>query len=230
IDASLSPVTILDPTVFEEVIDFPDGYCTAPPEGPSCVIDQFYADPAFAPDGRAFIAHNPEKTYVSQGEDMFLGYATGATEDEQVESMRPFVPHRLGISLVDHAGAVTRVLEPPAGKALRFPAWVGKLQPPRVQPWVTDEAKHTAELRIADVPIWLSFARKNDATDKTNDMAVLDRIVALRVLEKDLAGNFCTSDGRPYRFAANDGVHDHPTHLGKNNATGYVRLAVGTGG
>lgn len=226
LDPSIAPLAILDTTVFEQVLDFPTGYCESPPDGPSCAIDQFYADPSYAPDGRAFIAHNPERTYVSQGEDMFLGYASGSTPEEQVESMRAFVPHRLGVSLVDHRGAVTRVLEPPAGKALRWPAWVGRRQPPRVQAWTADESEDTAEIHVADVPLWLGFARQNDTTHKANDMAVLDRVVALRVLEKDLAGNFCLSDARPYRYAANDGAHDHPTHLGKNNSTGYTRLVV----
>ena len=226
IDPALSPIKILDEKVFAQVIDFPDGYCTMPPDGPSCVIDQFYADPAYSPDGRALLAHNPEKTYVQQGEAMFLGYAKGNSESEQVESMRPFVPKKLGISLVDHHGTITRLVDPPAGKALRYPVFVGSRQPERVQPWLTDETKKTSDLHIADARAFFGFARANGETTKVTYLAPLSGVVAIRISVKELAGNFCLNDGRPYRYAVNDGAYDHPTHLGINNSTGYVRLRV----
>jgi 3-oxoacyl-[acyl-carrier protein] reductase len=225
-DPAYAPVKILDPVVYEEVLDFPTGYCQSPPEGPSCVIDAFYGEPAYWPDGRAVIAHNPEKTYVAQGEQMFLGYSQGSTLDERVESMRPYVPKKMGLSLVDHHGTTSRLLDPPSGFALRFPTWVGRRHPPRVQPWKTDETKTTADLHLADARVWLGLDKPVGETSKVNIHTAVDKMVALRVLVKDLAGNFCLNDGRPYRYAVNDGAYDHPTHLGINNATGYVRLPV----
>ncbi len=115
-DPDLVPFSILDNTVYEQVLDFPDGYCTAPPEGPSCVISRYYAGASWFPDGRALVAHNPEKTYVQKGEDMWLNYAKGT-----VESLQPFVPHKLGVSVVDHKGTLERLLEPAAGTAISSP-------------------------------------------------------------------------------------------------------------
>ncbi|MFN7133735.1 MAG: hypothetical protein ACK4N5_16780, partial [Myxococcales bacterium] len=223
-DAAFQPMHILDRAVFEQMPDFPSGYCQNPPSGPGCVIDRYYADPAWAPDGRAFVAHNPETTYASQGEQMYLHYAKGSTQQQRIDSLAQWVPKRLGISLVDHAGNLTRVLEPPAGKSLRFPAWVGRRHPPRVQPWRTDESAGWSDLHIADVPLWLSF-RFQDGTVKRALHQTLSRIVSLRVLEKVYEDNACLNDNRIYRNAVNSGAHDHPTHLGINNATAYVRLS-----
>jgi hypothetical protein len=217
-DSSVEPTTILDKTVFEQVLDFPTGYCTSPPEGPSCVISQYYADASWLPDGRALLAHNPEKTYVLHGEDMWLAYAKGT-----VESMRPYVPHRMGVAAMDHTGKLQRVLEPVSGTAMTSPVWIGKRRAPRRLPFKTDETIKTADLHIANVPIWFSFTHDPGAQLK-NMWAT--RIVAVRVMVKELDQNACTNDGRPYRHAVNDGSHDHPTHLGKNNATGFTKLAV----
>jgi hypothetical protein len=219
-DPSVQPMSILDTTVYEQVHDFPDGYCTAPPEGPSCVIDRYYADPSYLPDGRAFVAHNPEKTYVQRGEDMWLGYAK-----DTVESMRPYVPHHLGISILDHTGKLERVLDPDAGKAITSPVWIGKRAAPRKIVWKSDESKKTADLHIAHVPIWFSFALDPSATKKNTPIA---NIVALRVMVKELDDNACLNDARPYRYAVNNGSHDHPTHLGINNATGFTKLSFPT--
>ena len=217
-DPDVVPMTILDSKVYEQVIDFPNGYCVAPPEGPSCVIDQYYADPSWLPDGRALIAHNPEKTYVQHGEDMYLNYAKGT-----VESMQPFVPHKLGVSAIEHTGKVSRLFEPAAGTAITSPVWIGKRWSPRRLPFRTDETKKTAELHIANVPIWFTFSHDAGARNKNT---AFSSIVALRVMVKELDKNACLNDARPYRFAANDGSHDHPTHLGKNNSTGFTKLVV----
>jgi hypothetical protein len=219
--------SLLDQELFEQIADFPGGYCEAPPDGPNCKLDRYFADPSYAPDGTAYIAHNPETTYVLKGEEMFLGYAQGATLEEQLAAMLPYTPGKLGISRIDPEGTLERVMDPPADKMLTHPVWIGKRWAPVVQPNHTDETESTAELHVANVPLWFSFALADgDSTGKQNVMSVLGSIVALRVLIKDLGDNFCLSDARPYRFAANDGVHDHPTHLGKNNSTGYTRLAV----
>jgi hypothetical protein len=217
-DPDVQPMAILDAKVYEQVLDFPNGYCTAPPEGPSCVIDQYYADPSWLPDGRALLSHNPEKTYVQKGEDMYLNYAKGS-----VESMQPFVPHKLGISAMDHHGKVQRLLEPATGTAISSPVWIGKRWAPRKMAFRTDEASKTAELHIASVPIWFTFSHDTGAKVKNT---AFESIVSLRVMVKELDKNACLNDARPYRYAANDGSHDHPTHLGKNNSTGFTKLNV----
>lgn len=226
LDASLPSFSFLDDALYAEILPFPYGYCDAPPDGPNCVLSRFVDDPAYAPDGRAFVAHNPEPTYAPQGESMLLLFgAPSGDVAQQLTSMQPYVPQRLGISLLDSNGAFERVLEPPPGAMLRYPLWVGKRQPPATAtPAVADPAEAGAVLHIADLPLWLSFrtggARKDDLITE------LDRIVALRVLAKLDGGNACLTDDRPYRFAVNSGIHDHPTHLGINNNTGYFRYAV----
>jgi hypothetical protein len=54
--------------------------------------------------------------------------------------------------------------------------------------------------------------------NKANNFEFLQTIDAGRVLYKRLDGNACLNDGRPYRRTVWAG-HDHPTHLGINNAT-----------
>lgn len=223
-DPTIKPLRILNPTVLEQVLDFPNGYCKSP-EGTSCFIDQYYADAAYSPDGRAYIAHNPQKTYVLKGEEMFLMYAKGSNTAEKVASMLPYTPQNLGISLMDQNGQVQRVLDPPTGMMNYHPAWVGKRAPEIIQPQVTNEVQTTATLHIANVPIWFSFSRA-DGTNKSTMFTTLSKMVSLRVLVKTVAGVACLNDGRPYRFAVNDGNHDHPTLLGRNNATGFERLVV----
>ena len=131
----------------------------------------------------------------------------------------------LGIAMVDFRGTTTQVLAPPSGRAFRYPAWVGKRQAPASQPVRTNESMATAELHIADVPLWMSFA-DTSSQNSTSRIQSLDRIVALRVLSKEIDGNACTSDDLPYRLNVWTEGHDHPTHLGINNSTAYTRYVV----
>ncbi len=225
LDSAVTPITLLDQTVFDQVLPFPTGYCVNPPEGSSCFTDRFYAEPSYSPDGRAFISHNPVKTYVQQGEDLFLNYSGAAPLADQLTRLANFVPTRMGIWLIDHRGQLESFIEPAAGKMLRSPQWVGPRAPERVQVPTVDETKSSAELNIADVRVWLSF-RTQEGTAKPNLMAQLDRIVALRVLLKDGKGTACINDARPYRFAVQGAGDDHPTALGMNNATGFKRLVL----
>lgn len=226
VGGDLTSFSILDEHVYEQVADFPDGYCTAPPEGANCFVDHFYADASYSPDGRALIAYSPNKTYVMQGTQMFNNYAKGSTLDEQLASLDPYLPNGLGVAAMDMHGKVTPLLAPPAGTMLRFPAWVGKRAAERVQPWTADESKKAASIHIADFPLWLSFRDTKDP-DKTNSiMKPLDEIVSVRVSTKATDANACENDGRPYRYAVNAGQYDHPTDLGMNNSTGYERYVV----
>lgn len=225
IDPRLQPYRTIDQAVFDQILPFPNGYCVAPPEGSSCFVDRFYADPAYSPDGKAFIAHNPEKTYVQQGEDLFLNYAGAPPLNDQLARLANYVPKRMGIWKIDHRGQLTRVLEPAMGKLLRYPEWVGARGAERVQASTVDESKSSADLHIADVRVWLSF-RASEGTNKSVLMSAVDRITSLRVLVKDAKGTACLNDPRPYRFAVHAGGDDHPTALGLNNATGFKRLGL----
>lgn len=219
---------ILDEEVFEQVRDFPGGFCEQPPEGPSCTTSRITLDPAWAPDGRVFVAHHDAPTHVLQGEDMFLAYAGGGSFDEQMQRLREASPAALGIWLLEPStGAVDVVKAPDDGKLLRYPVWIGARARPAVKPMVAPPTApdSTALLHIADVPLWLGL-RFVDGVDKSVHQSILDHIVAVRVLVKDPTGTACLNDARPYRFAVPAGGDDHPTAMGINNATGYARLVV----
>src|SRR5205085_695629 len=188
---------ILDEHVYEQVLDFPGGYCTAPPDGTSCFVDRFYADANGSPDGRALVAYAPNKTYVMQGTQMFNNYAKGSTLDEQLASLDPYLPKGLGVAAMDMKGNVEPLIDPPAGSMLRYPVWVGRRGAERVQPWTADETKKTATIHLADAPLWFSFRDTKDQ-DKTSLQNELDTIVSIRVLTKAADANACENDGRPY--------------------------------
>ena len=223
IDPTVTPYQLLDPAI--DTLEAHFAYCHEPPAGQNCTVDRFYIDPAYSPDGRVFIAHNPELTYVSQGEQMYAKYSSGSTLAERLASMQPYVPQKMGIWLLDHKGQREVFVAPPQGRLFRYPAWVGKRQPPRSLPWKTDESVDWAQLHIAHLPTWLSF-RDQTGTDKTSRFETLNTITSLRVLYKVIDNNDCMDDGRPYRNSVLSKYYDHPTHLGGNNATGYVRLSV----
>ena len=222
IEDGLTSYALLDPDI--DTLEPHFAYCSEPPDGDNCVVDRFYADPAWSPDGRAFIALNPEPTYVTQGDAMYGLYSEGDNTEDRLLSLAPYLPQNMGIWLLDHQGVREPFVEPDPGFMLRYPAWVGPRHPPRQREWITDESQDEAELHIANVPIWLSL-RDSNGTDRSRDFETLETIVSLRVLVKVLYGNDCTADGRPYRNAVHD-VFDHPSHLGLNNATGYERLRV----
>ena len=227
VGGDVTGLSILDTAVYEQIKDFPGGYCESPPEGASCFMDRFYADASWSPDGGVLIAYTAKKTYAMQGTQMFNNYAKGATLDQQQASLDPYLPKELGIARMDMHGKVEPLIAPAAGTMLRYPAWVGRRAPERIQPWKADESKKTATLHLADAPLWFSFRDMKDK-DHTSVMSVLDRIVAVRVSTKASDDNACENDGRPYRYAVNAAQYDHPTHLGINNATGYERYVVPT--
>lgn len=222
-EEGLTSYALLDPEI--DTLEPHFGYCSEPPDGTNCVVDRFYADPAWAPDGQAFVALNPEPTYVTQGDAMYGTYSTGDSTEERLASLAPYLPQNMGIWLLDHQGNREPFVQPEEGRLLRYPAWVGPRHPPRQRQWITDEAQDSTELHIANVPIWLSLRDNGDGQDKSARFEKLSTIESLRVLVKVLYGNDCMTDGRPYRNAVHDSF-DHPTHLGLNNATGYERLVL----
>jgi len=222
IEEGLTSYALLDPEI--DTLEPHFAYCSDPPDGQNCTVDRFYADPAWSPDGRAFVALNPELTYVTQGDAMYGLYSEGDNTEDRLLSLAPYLPQQMGIWLLDHTGEREVFVEPEPGTMLRYPAWVGPRHPPRVVPWTTDETQDWAELHIAHLPIWLGLQDSGE-TDRTRVAETHETIQSLRVLVKVLHGNDCTNDGRPYRNAVHD-AYDHPTHLGLNNATGYTRLFV----
>ena len=221
IEEGLTSFALLDPEIDTHAPHF--SYCREPPDGPNCVVDRFYLDPTYSPDGRAFVALNPELTYVAQGNAMYSAYSQGNNTEEKLESLSPFLPQSMGIWLLDHHGTRTPFISPPVGRMLRFPAWVGPRQPPRILPTSTDETVDWADLHIAHVPLWLSFRYNNAGQNKSRQFERFEAITSLRILVKMSYGNDCMNDGRAYRNAVHD-TFDHPTHLGINNSTGYERL------
>ncbi|WP_423925414.1 hypothetical protein, partial [Dokdonella sp.] len=219
-DPAFPGFRILDPALDAEM-DSDFAYCNSPPNGANCSTSRFYDDPGYAPNGRVLMTYNSNRTYYSNddSEDGFWQNYGGS-----ISAIMPYVPE-LSIALVDFNGNAAPLLVPATGRTFRYPTWVGKRQPPTIQVPRTNEAMSTAELHIADFPLWMSFA-DSGSQNSTSRINSLDRIVAVRVLSKKIDGNACTSDGLPYRLNVWTEVHDHPTQLGINNATAYTRYVV----
>ncbi len=197
---------ILDPAIDAEM-DESFAYCSNPPEGQNCHTSRFYDDPTYAPNGTALITYHPNKTYYSNDDaaDGFWQNYGGS-----IQAIMPYVPE-LTVASIDHAGNTQVLLTPPTGRAFRYPSWVGRIQPAAIQAEVTDEAQDTAELHIADFPLWLSFA-VNNSQNKTNLINQLDTIVAVRVLRKSIDAKAWTSEAETIRKNVWTEVYDHPTH------------------
>jgi len=222
LDPEFPGFSILDPAIVAEM-DEQFAYCDDPPNGKNCFTSRFYADPAYSPDGRALISYHPGKTHYGQDDNsMYLWYRNKGIET----AVQDHVPE-LEIALMDQNGTTTSLLQPSAGRSYRYPVYVGKRWAPLAQPVVTDETANHAEIHIADFPLWLSFREQQSKSRKRFVEDKLDKIVAVRVLVKQLGNNSCTNDGKTYRRSTYD-TYDHPTHLGSNNATGYDQLFLPT--
>lgn len=229
INPTLNNFEVFDQAVDNQIVEF--GFCEDPPGGANCRLDRYYQDVSWSPDGRALVAYAPSGVFTHTGHDMYRDYGTGETTEQRLASLAPFLPSDLGIGLIDHNGVAETLLAPPAGRSFRYPAWVGKRSPPVLDPSV-ESTDNTAVLHIADVPVWFSFDTQDSGFSdnfKSGLIDELDRIVALRVLVKDLSGNACTSDSFAYRHAVFDDQYDHPTHLGIYNSTGYTQLLDSNG-
>lgn len=220
LDSTYPGFTILDPAIVAEM-DESFAYCDTPPDGRNCWTSRFYADPSYAPDGRVLVSHHPTRTQYANDDDDDQFYLRYGRDPALVQ---PYVPE-LQIALMDMHGTVQTLITPRDGRSLRYPVYVARRWPPLEQRQRTDEALDWAELHIADFRLWLGFREEQTPMRQAFVTGTLDRITSVRVLYKELAGNACTSDALPYRRAVYYG-HDHPTHLGINNATGYVQLFV----
>ena len=224
INPTLENWRILDESVHAQIAEF--GFCDGTQNGPNCRIDRYYSDPSWAPNGKALIAYAANGTYAPFGHVMYGKYGSGNTSEEVLASLDAYVPQDLGIATIDHRGQTSTVISPPAGKSLRYPVWIGKRRAP-ADPGPTPNGPDSSVLHIADVPVWLTLDFQDSGVAdhyKSGVLATLDQISALRVLVKELGNNACTSDSFAYRHAVNNDQHDHPTHLGIYNSTGYRQL------
>ena len=224
INPALSSFAVLDQDLDDQIVEF--GFCEAPPGGPNCRLGRFYDDPAWSPDGRALIAYTPTGVPTHHGHDMYRDYSSGTTTEDRLASLEPHLPRDLGIHFIDHRGVTEELFAPATGRSLRYPTWVGRRSAPvpAARPTTHAGGDGATTLHIADVPIWFSFDIQDEGAHdsyKSGTLDRLDRIVALRVLTKATGGNACTSDSFAYRHAVFDDRHDHPTHLGIYNSTGY---------
>jgi len=235
LDTNAESFRFMDPALMDEFGAWPDSFCEEPPDGINCQGSHFTEDVNYFPDGRALVSHNPEITYYAQGETMVNRYGVwpeGIWGEERLEllyeGLTDYVPKAMGIYLMDHKGELTLLHDNEEGRAYRYPVWVGKRQAPRIQPVVTDESEDSFELHIADFRVWLSFRNYNKywGLDKVGAQVNLDTITKVRVMQKVMASNACLADAIPYKNAVNSGSHDHPTHLGISNGSGYERLSI----
>ena len=88
-EEGLTSYALLDPEI--DTLEPHFAYCDAP-DGINCIVDRFYADPTFSPDGRVFIALNPEPTYVTQGDALYGAYSSGDTTEDRLASLAPWAP------------------------------------------------------------------------------------------------------------------------------------------
>ena len=216
-DPAFPGFSILDQALADEIPN-EFSYCQGAPNGANCSTSRYYADPSYSPDGRALISYTPERTYYTPDSDTFY-YDYGA----DVDAVRAYVPE-LRVAFIDARGGVQTLVSPPGGRSYRYPTYVARRQAPVQQQTVTDEGADWAEVHFADFRLWFAF-REQPENVGPSLIQSLDAITSVRVLVKELAGNACTNDGHPYRRAVYD-THDHPTHLGINNSTGYTQLSV----
>lgn len=191
----------------------------------NCSISRYIRDPSWLPDGRALVTYNPERTYLTEGEQFTLFYTRGNNVTELQASAAPYLPVQMGIGILDRHGNVSTHLDNPDGTLLRYPVWVGRRQPPRIQPRHTDEGLNYADLHIANFPLWLLFDRSPYLGSHGGRFAQLSsEIVAVRVLTKVMAGGACIDDPAYIEMsnAATNGYH--PTALGIIDSTGYEQL------
>ncbi|MBK8188716.1 MAG: hypothetical protein IPK77_16500 [Cellvibrio sp.] len=211
----------------EEIADYPSGYCKAPPEGANCTISKILFDPYYMPGNRALIAYNPEKTYIGTGESFALSFMSGSSVTERQNSVRQYLPKKMGIGTIDQSGNLAILIQNETGYMYRYPAWVGPRQHPRLQEYSdkTNNANAT-EMHIADFKIWLAFQAGTNGQGRVRDMDTINRISALRVLRKIGDKNACIQDSR-YILMSNmntDGYH--PSALGIIDSTGYEQFVV----
>lgn len=216
----------------EEIGDYPNGFC---PSGMSpeerantknCHISKLIQDPSYLPDNRALIAYNPEKTYIGEGERFALAYMRGGSISESQASVKPYLPKRLGVGVMDQRGNLATLIPNEPGFMYRYPVWVGPRQHPRIQQFADQtEETESSELHIADVPLWFAFGKGTKGGGRIS-LQTLDDIRAVRVLRKVAEGNACVMDSNYIRMSNMRSGGYHPTALGIIDATGFEQYFV----
>jgi hypothetical protein len=224
---------MIDSAYHEEIADYPNGYCpgdvdpTQAATTPNCSISKLVLDTNWTPHNKALVAYSPERVFIGEGEAFALHYAEGVDVAERQASAAPYLPKALGIGTYDLEGNAETIIPPAPGTFSRYPVWVGPRQEPRIQEEVTDESEDWAELHVANVPIWLTFAlNTNGSGSKKDRYELASETVALRILRKVSDSNSCVSDGRYIQMSnmPSDGMH--PTVLGLVDSTGFEQYLV----
>ncbi|MDB5037239.1 MAG: hypothetical protein JWQ35_767 [Bacteriovoracaceae bacterium] len=247
VDPNFAALKILPQSLMDELQPYLNGvhnddypYCYTQDYGPNsrnCRVSQFFSNPAWSPDGRAFVSHNPDVTYLGnggEGEDFYRDLKN-FTPDPNHPVFGSYLPQKMGISIMDQKDAshLQIFLHNDAGYMYRYPQWVGKREAPKIQPWKTDESQTGSILHIADFKLWLSFQifppdAANNVFDKTNQMAYINTITSVRVLSKEMGDQACIRDDGE-RTMLNDGEQgNHPTSLGMVDSTGFTQYVVPT--
>jgi hypothetical protein len=217
------------PDLHAELDDYGFCYATSSPAdaavADNCSLSRYIRDPSWLPDGRVLVTYNPERTYLTEGEQFTLFYTRGDNVADRQASAQAYLPRQMGIGVMDRHGNVATHLDNPDGTLLRYPVWVGRRQPPRIQQRHTDESLDHADLHIANFPLWLIFDRSPYMGSHGARFSQLSsEITAVRVLVKVMAGGACIDDPAYIEMsnAATNGYH--PTALGLIDSTGYEQL------
>jgi hypothetical protein len=220
----------LIPGLFSEILPYPNGFCSNPPSGQNCQLSKMIFEPAYAADGRVLVTYNSETTYLAFGEGTSLLRQNTSESDSlemRFQKVEPYLPKHMGVGIVDHHGNLQMLVPNEAGNMNRFATWVGKIQPPREQPWKTAESETTATLNIADFKLWLGFQFQSDGSNKPAIQRKLDEIQSVRVLMKDASQNACIRDTGPYWNMVHSGnTGNHPSAFGIADSTGFIQLVA----
>lgn len=218
------------PTLQSELDEFEFCRATTPAEAATaraCSLSRRIQDPSWSPDGGALVAFNPERTYEPTGEPFFLTFGRGPTVADRQASVAPYLPMRQGVAALDRDGALRTLIEPAAGRMLRWPVWVGRRNAPREMRTATDESQRWAELHLADARVWMSFEENtNGSGSKIQNYTRLTEMTSLRVLRKVSSPNACILDTPYLRMSMGLADGFHPSALGMIDATGYEQLAL----
>ncbi len=224
---------IIDSDYHEEIGDYPEGYCpneTTPQQAANtknCHISKLVLDSSWTPYDFALVAYNPELTYLGIGEGFALTYGLGDDVEERTESARPYFPKKMGVGVYGLDGNVEMLVENRPGTFARHPFWVGKRQPPRIQPTITDESVNWTDLHIANFPVWLSIVLPDNGQGRKADRYELaKRTRSVRILRKVSDNNSCIADNRYIEMSNMPSNGLHPTVLGVVDSTGWEQYLV----
>lgn len=231
LDPSVKSSWFVIPGLFEEILPYPNGFCSGAPAGPNCTLSKLITEPAWAPNGKALVTYNSDRVYLAFGEGTSLlrqNTSSSLSLADRFEAIKPYLPKKMGTALLDSRGNIQPLLKNAPGKMNRYPVWIGKRQAPRIQTWKTNDrdlSTQSTNFHIADVPIWMSFQFSD--TNKAPLMSVLDQIKSVRIFYKDMSATACVRDtGSTWAMVNSGNTGMHPTAFGIADATGYVQYLL----